>query len=58
MDPSKQIKYSDLPSGSSNSKWPSEMSVDKYPGNELLLTHIDKKYQDSNDTTPSPTPLK
>ena len=37
--PRKQIKYSGLPRVLSNSKWPSEMSVDKYPGNELLLTH-------------------
>ena len=34
MVPSKQIKYSGLLSGSSISKWPSEMSVEKYPGND------------------------
>ena len=45
MDPSKQIKYNGLPSGSSNSKWPSEMSAEKYPGNELILTHREKNTQ-------------
>ena len=39
MAPIKQIKYSGLPIGLSNSKRPSEMSVEKYPGNEPLLTH-------------------
>ena len=38
MDPSKQIKYSGLPSRLSNSKWFSEIIVDKYTGNESLLT--------------------
>ena len=43
--PRKQIKYSGLPSVLSNSKWPSEMSVDKYPGNCPLLIHREKNTQ-------------
>ena len=45
ISPRKQIKYSGLPSGLSNSKWPSEMRVEKYPGNESLLTHMETNTQ-------------
>ena len=45
MSPIKQIKYSGLSSGSSNSKWPSEMKVDKYPVNKFLLTQIETNTQ-------------
>ena len=45
MDPRKQIKYSWLPRGSSNSKRPSERSVEKYPGKEFLLTHRETNTQ-------------
>ena len=45
MAPSKHIKYSGLPSGSSNSKLPSEMSLEKYPVKELLLTNRETNTQ-------------
>ena len=45
MAPRKQIKYSGLPSRLSNLKWPSEMIVENYHGNEQLLTHREKNTQ-------------